>query len=250
LVALRTLRAVPIGRRREPKPIKTIRPRNTPEPPKENAWELAETLIPVMSSRQPLLVSDGAGLPFAPEALYRDAVGLDPRDPAAEVVAKQAKSSGGWRLLERSETEAVFSRGTPPMFLTVVVRKEGRRGHWSVLGVFREPHLRAVCEGIRASSWRVDPNYPPGPEDTEISLLVTEQTFATGKFAHGRLLAPEVYIGESEVVIRCYVRPLSGWQNRNVMNRETPVTVVLPEPLGDRELVDGAVYEPAPTPSV
>jgi hypothetical protein len=33
------------------------------------------------------------------------------------------------------------------------------------------------------------------------------------------------------------------------MNRETPVTVVLPEPLGNRELIDGAVYEPAPTSS-
>jgi hypothetical protein len=195
------------------------------------------------------LVSDGAGLAFAPEALHREPLALDPRDPAAEAVAKQAKTTGGWRVLERSDSEALFSRGTPPAFLTVVVRKEGRRGRWSVLGISREPQLRAVHDGIRASSWRVDPNHPPAPEDTDISVLVTEQTFATGKFAHGRLLAPEVYLGEREVVLRCYVRPLSGWQNRNVMNRETPVTVVLPEPLGNRELIDGAVYEPAPTSS-
>ena len=31
------------------------------------------------------------------------------------------------------------------------------------------------------------------------------------------------------------------------MNRETPVTVVLPEALGERELIDGAVYAPAPS---
>jgi len=226
--------------------MKTLRPKVAPAPPGVAAWELAETLVASRSSRQPALVSDGAGLPFTPEALQRGGMALDLSDPAAAAVAKQAKTDGGWRELSRSETEALFCRGTPPRFLTVVVRKEGRRGRWRVIGIAREPQLRAVCDGIRASSWRVDPNYPPAPADTEISVLVTEQTFATGKLAYGRLLAPEVYLGESEVVLRCYVRPLSGWQNRNVMNAETPVTVVLPEPRGDRELVDGAVYEPAP----
>lgn len=236
---------MPLIRRKQSDGPRTLRGTKIPAPPKPEAWSQAEVLTPVTSPLLPPLVSDGAGLEFAPEGLTGATIDLDPRDPAAQAVAKQAQSPGGWRELARTENEVLFSRGTPPEFLTVMVRKQGRR--WKILEISREPLLRASRGGIRASSWRVDPNYPPTPEDTELQLLVTEQTFATGKLAHGRLLAPDIHLGSDQIVLRCYVEPLSGWQNRNVMNRETPVTVVLPEALGERELIDGAVYAPAPS---
>jgi hypothetical protein len=42
------------------------------------------------------------------------------------------------------------------------------------------------------------------------------------------------------------VRPIEGYVGRagKPGKHETPVIVRLPEPLGDRQLLDGALYEP------
>jgi hypothetical protein len=42
-----------------------------------------------------------------------------------------------------------------------------------------------------------------------------------------------------------FVTPRQGFQ-QPASNPETAARVVLPEPIGSRELVDGALYEPLP----
>jgi len=112
------------------------------------------------------------------------------------------------------------------------------------MGVSNSRPLRAVRDGVRASSWRLDPSFPPGPGDTELRILVTERTMATGTPAAKRLLEPELYLDERLAVLRVYVRPLEGYVGRTI-RYETPVIIRLPEPLGTRELVDGAVWSAA-----
>jgi hypothetical protein len=224
-------------------------------------------LEPRPGPRHPELVSDGAWLPFSPTVLAGTPGGLDPEDPAvsalqAFLAARQAPkttprvpwrrgapsapapppSLDGWRELARTEREVLFGRGRPPQLLALAFRQEGRRQRWSYVGASSARPLRAVREGIRASSWRLDPSRETGPQDTVLHVLVTEQTFASGKRADGRLLTPDLYADEDEAVLTMFVTPRPGYQAGSP-NPETPVRIALPHPLGRRRLIDGGVLE-------
>ncbi len=109
--------------------------------------------------------------------------------------------------------------------------------------------LRAARDGIRASSWRLDPTQEASPDETVLRLLVHEQAFASGQRADGRFLVPEIYLDADELVIRIFISPRQGFQT-NSRNPETPVRVALPEPVGTRRVIDGALVHfsarPAP----
>jgi hypothetical protein len=82
------------------------------------------------------------------------------------------------------------------------------------------------------------------PEDTVLRVLVTEQAFASGQRASGRVLAPDIFIDESELALTFFVTPRPGYQNA-ARNPETPVRVALPHAIGARRLIDGALlHEP------
>jgi hypothetical protein len=211
--------------------------------PTERAWQRCAVLEPLPAPRVPEFVSDGAGLPFSPQLLERPPEPLDAADPAVSALA--AKLDGqlvGWRLLARADNEALFGRGLPPKLLTVVVRQDAKRGTWSCVAKSNSRPLRATRDGIRASSWHLDEAVELKPEDTVLRICVTEQTFAGGRRADGRVLAPDLYEAEDELVLTMYVKPESGFQMRTP-NPETPVRVALANPIGHRELIDGAVYE-------
>jgi hypothetical protein len=149
----------------------------------------------------------------------------------------------GWRELARSDAEVLFGRGRPPQLLTVAARR-GRGDRWSPLGASNSRPLRAVRDGVRASSWRLDPGFIVDPEQRELRILVTEVTMASGTPVTERLLAPELHLDDERALLRVYVRPIEGYVGRTARH-ETPVTVRLPEPLGLRRLVDGAVWSAA-----
>ena len=97
-------------------------------------------------------------------------------------------------------------------------------------------------DGVRASSWRLDPDSTPGPEARELRILVTELTMASGTPAVERLLDPEIHLDDERALLRLYIKPIEGYVGR-AAKQETPVIVRLPEPLGPREPVDGAVLD-------
>ena len=146
-------------------------------------------------------------------------------------------------MLARTEEEILYGRGQPPQLVTVVVRL-GSRGRWECVGVSSARPLRACRDGIRASSWRLDPERSPVPEDDELRILVTERSRSSGMRAHGRILPPELHADDHRLTLRLFIRPQEGFQNL-VRGRETPVRVALPERVGDRELADGAVWDQA-----
>jgi hypothetical protein len=246
------------------------------KPPSEREWEASVLLEPRPAPRLAGMISDGGGLPFAPSALEAAPAPLDPQDPAAAaLIAHLAARAGskpaaakpsfaapwrrrtapapqadaeapaipgvdGWRLLARTDDEALFGRGLPPQLLTVAVRRESPRRGWSFAGSSAARPLRATRDGIRASSWRLDPRAESSPDDEVLRLLLTEQTFAGGQRADTRVLAPDVYIDEGELVLTMFVTPRPGFQWGS-NNPETPVRVVLGEPVGLRRLIDGAL---------
>ena len=121
------------------------------------------------------------------------------------------------------------------------MRRDGRRGKWVSVSVDTARPLRVMRDGVRASGWRLDPSFEFGPEETVLRVLITEQTWAGGKRADDRVLAPDLYLGADTLVLTTFVDPLPGFQTRSP-NPETPVRVVLPEPVGSRELMDGALF--------
>jgi hypothetical protein len=148
-----------------------------------------------------------------------------------------------WRILARGEREVLFARGLPPRMITVAMRREGRRDKWSSVAVTRFKALRRTRDGVRASSWQLDPSQQLTRDDTIIRILVTEQTRSGGELAHRRLLAPDLHDGHDELVVAMFVTPKPGVQMPSG-TVETPVRVRLPSPVGERMLVDGALYEP------
>jgi hypothetical protein len=132
----------------------------------------------------------------------------------------------------------------PPDLVMVAVKKDARRGKWSRAEKTAGRPLRVTRDGVRASSWRLDPTHELGADDTALRILVMEQTFAGGKRADGRVLAPDLYEDEHELTLTMFVTPREGFQTRSP-NPETPVRINLPHPVGSRELIDGAVYEHA-----
>ena len=233
----------------------------------------APLLKPLLTNREPALISDGGGLPFPPAAPFAPFTPLEPGPAPVQALIGQIdvgrKRSGrrgilrrrpvslppltdeqklaGWRELAATEDEILYAKGRPPQLLTVAVRR-GRRDTWAVIGVSNSRPLRASRQGLRASSWRLDPEFAVNPQDSQLHLLVTEQTQATGVLAADRMLAPDLYLGSDEVIVRVYVKALEGYTGRT-RRYETAVTVELPEPLGERPVVDGAVFEPPRTSS-
>jgi hypothetical protein len=225
----------------------------------------APLLTPLLSGYEPELISDGGGLPFAPSAPFEPFTPLVPDEPAVKVLLEQIdlgrkqaqrprlfrrgpavpkltpeEKLAGWRALAATEDEILYAKGRPPQLLTVAVQR--RRKAWTVIGVSNSRPLRAVRQGVRASSWRLDPDFMPGPESTELHLLVTEQTVATGTLAADRMLAPDLHLDGERAMLRIYVKPIEGYTART-KRYETAVTVRLPEPLGERAVIDGALYE-------
>ena len=225
-------------------------------------------LEPRPGPRHAELISDGGGLPFPPGALAGPPVPLDPEDPAAAGLlahltaratpkrpsrlpwkrsepptpAPQPASLDGWRVLARTDSEVLFARGRPPQMITMAFKKDARRGTWSCFGSSAGRPLRAVRDGIRASSWRPDPTQQVQPEESVLRILVTEQSFASGQRADGRVLVPDIYLDTEELILTVFVTPQAGFQTGS-RQPETPVRIALPDPVGLRRLVDGALVE-------
>jgi hypothetical protein len=228
----------------------------------ERDWERSVLLEPRPAPRHPELVSDGGGLPFPPGALAGPDGQLDPSAPAVQVLIAQirrtaakgasrapwkpgaagAPSLDGWRMLAHTDSEVLFARGRPPQLLTVAVRQDSRRRTWTCVGMSAARPLRTTRDGIRASGWRPDPTREGNPEDTVLRVLITEQTWAGGQRADSRLIQPDLHAGADEMVLTMFVTPRPGFQTRSP-NPETPARIALPQPVGPRRLIDGAVYD-------
>jgi hypothetical protein len=238
-----------------------------PKLPSERAWERSAVLVPHPAPRRPEMVSDGGGLPFALSALAGPPTPLDREDPAVAALlarltmqvtqrpaaagsppeadspsARAAARLEGWRELARTDSEALFGLGLPPRLLTVAARRDGRRQPWICVASSAAEPLRATRDAIRASTWRLDPTHEPQLEEETLRVLVTEQTFAAGQRAHGRMLPPDLFVDENELVLTMFVTPRPGYQS-GAHNPETPVRVTLPHSVGSRRLIDGALFE-------
>ena len=87
-----------------------------------------------------------------------------------------------------------------------------------------------------------------GAETTEFTAWVTEVGCASGRSSADRIGGPDIQISDDTVMVTFGVVPLGGAQECQG-NPPTAVTVRLPEPLGDRRLLDGGREPPAEPPT-
>lgn len=86
--------------------------------------------------------------------------------------------------------------------------------------------------------WDVNPANPPAPSDTSVTAMVTRLGCSGGET--GEVLEPEVSADDRRVVLTFSVEPLPEGEYTCPGNPAVPYVVELDEPVGDRELVDGA----------
>lgn len=83
----------------------------------------------------------------------------------------------------------------------------------------------------------LDPDAPPDPASTEVSLLATEQACNSGQGAEGRLRVVELVESTTAVRLLVAVEPRGGEQSCP-SNPATPFTIELDSPLGERTISD------------
>jgi hypothetical protein len=144
---------------------------------------------------------------------------------------------GPWRLLVRTQRLVVFASGNLPR-VAIAALERGHHG-WEYAGSGSGCAPYVVRHGIEASSWRLDPAYPPpAPSDTVLHLLVTEINCAGAQPADGRIQRPTLLVRPKAITVTYFVEPLGGFQTCPG-NPPAAVELSLPEPLGDRALFGG-----------
>jgi hypothetical protein len=101
-----------------------------------------------------------------------------------------------------------------------------------------------TADDAEVAPWEPAPDADLTPAATSIEVLVNERACASGTSAEGRIAPPTVEYGPDTVTITLAVIPVTGGADCPG-NPDTPFTVELDEPLGDRTLLDGGTSPPS-----
>lgn len=188
--------------------------------------------------------------PYFPFSALETIEPLETADPGgvAEAIAPflggeegQAWPQDGWLILLESEDEVlVVNRGTHGIAFMNVTKEEGS---WRWSGSQSGPPcplFYGTPEGLNPVDWRLDPVVPaPEPMSTSLRVLATERSCVSGREIGDRLLGPQVVMTVADVRVAFAATPPPGEFFACPGNPEAPFTVDLPEPLGDRIVVEG-----------
>ena len=172
---------------------------------------------------------------------------LNVRDPAAVALRTHLTEGGieaewlpdnGWIEVSRTATmvQYVAQDVGAQLYNATVELNDGR---WTIGGWAECALQPEVAPGVGLALFRIAPAQEVTKETTEIDVLVTEMACNSGEDARGRILEPRIILAADMVTVVMTVRPRGGAQNCP-SNPETPFLLVLPEPLGDRTLLDGS----------
>lgn len=213
------------------------------------AGEPAPQLLHPASDPNDLLASCGGhNFPLATlDAVAPDQVGPE-FDALRQVLARHANELEGhlagqvWRIVVRTDAQLVFLADTENGLLYLALRRQADEWAFANAG---DCQLHAVLgDGTGAARWWLDPRRPlPVADTATLEILIEEQACASGDFATGRILPPIVRYEVDTITITVGIREVGG---TCPSNPATPAVLMLAEPLGDRELLDGFYIPPAP----
>ena len=187
---------------------------------------------------------------FHPDVLDQEGAAERGDDPAAATL--RAALGGdiddtlpdtGWIEVTRTESMVKYLAvgGQGPGL--AIVRARLRNGQWTVDGAGRCELLPEIRAGLRLAMFRLAPGQQLTPEMTEVEVLVTELACNSGQDARGRVRVERIIPGDSSVIVVMATAPRDDAQ-ACPDNPETPFLLELPEPLGDRALLDGYSIPP------
>jgi len=149
----------------------------------------------------------------------------------------------GWIEVTRTESMVKFlARGGdgPGLAIVTVVPRDGQ---WTLDRAGRCELLPEIRAGLDLAMFRVAPGEELTPEMTEVDVLVTELACSSGQDADGRIRVDRIIPGDSSVIVVIATAPRGG-DHECPDNPETPFLLQLPEPLGDRALLDAYSLPP------
>src|SRR6476646_1121425 len=151
-----------------------------------------------------------------------------------------------WRLASESHGIAEFAAGR--------LRKgvewmsfQRTRGRWKFLGYAGGCLPNTLRRGQSAITWDLSEDQPSlGAQSHRIKVYLGPGECNDGKSQNDRLQKPEFREQNSKLIMTLWLRPVSPGLHTCVGLIEPPVVIELPEPLGERELLDGGTYPPRP----
>lgn len=170
-------------------------------------------------------------------------------DPAAVALREHLASgmetdflpAAGWIEAVRTESQVLFI--APVEGGVARVDMELESGQWRASGWGGCTLRPEIPFGMNIATFRVAPGETLTPETTELDVLVTEVECNSGEDARGRVQEPAVIRSMESVTVIVTVVARSGGHDCQ-SNPPTPFRLVLPEPLGDRALLDGSSIPP------
>jgi hypothetical protein len=147
-----------------------------------------------------------------------------------------------WRLAVRDEGGATFLTHQDGVWIYAIVTAGGNGWRASGMG---QCGLHGVVSTERgAAQWWLDDRVPsPMSDSIELPVLVQDTGCSSGCYATGRIRSPRVRYTADSVVIFAAVSEIGG---NCLLSPATPAVFILPEPIGDRQLLDGFHVPPAP----
>ena len=191
----------------------------------------------------------GGGPSFPAALLEGDGGAENGTDPAAAALRRHLEMNHmdidflpdtGWVEVSRTDSDVLYLAPDPAAegsWANVSVGQDG--GAWEVEGWGGCPLQPDVGQGLGIASFRVAPDNELDPAATEIAVAVTERACNSGEDASGRIVVAAIDADDDSVTVTLAVRPRGGAQTCP-SNPDTPFVLELPEPLGDRALLDGS----------
>lgn len=196
-------------------------------------------------------VNCGGGPSFDPEVLDQPGGAELAEDPAAAALRAHLATDhiemdwlpdAGWIVVARTDRSVQYvAKGDGAEQFLVTVELQG--GEWTVGGWSGCSLQPEIPLGAGLAMFRVAPHETLTPDTIEVDVRVTEMACNSGQDARGRILPPTITLSAEAATVVMTVRPRGGGQDCP-SNPETPFLLVLPEPLGDRSLLDGSEIPP------
>ncbi|MEX2011317.1 MAG: hypothetical protein WEF51_03655 [Chloroflexota bacterium] len=197
-------------------------------------------------------LSCGGSDVFHPSLLAVPGQAQDDPDPAAAALRAEIVGSTEELVLPRTGWVRVAQLADRVQF----VAPDGEGDGWLVVGFLQRDgrwmlDLKGECQpevelpaGVGRAEWRLDPAFPPPAiGDRQIHVLINELACASGQSPEGRVLPPMIAPSQTAMTIVILVTGRPGGQDCPG-NPDFAMVADLPEPLGERPLLDGAVFPP------
>lgn len=146
-----------------------------------------------------------------------------------------------WMILHSSLREAILVARADEGFMFMTLTRDLGGWKWSgAQGGAPCPLQHMPPSNANTVDWVLDPGAPAlTPDSTSVRVLLTEQQCVSGQAIGSRLLGPQVVMTADDVRIAFAARRPPGDAHNCIGNPSMSFVVQLPEPLGDRQVIDG-----------